>query len=904
MKTFYFDGKPYAAEANDTIASALYRSGVRVFSRSFKYHRPRGLLCAAGKCPNCLVDVDGTPNVRACTQQVCSGDVVTHQNASPSLKHDMLSVAGLVDWLMPIGFYYKTFTHPAAWKLVEPWIRRAAGLGVVKHPVLRNYDDVVEATKGYRYEHVNLHAEKAIVGGGPAGMLEALKAAGEGLDVVLVDDQPELGGNLRYRKKVQNPQGNPLDAQKLREQIAATPNIRVLNNTSCFGLYEGNLLGMLHKTRRGGDHVEQLIKLRAGQITVATGCFEVPLVFKNNDLPGIMLSTAVQRLLNQHRIKVAESAVVVSAEEDGGEVAADMKHAGVSIAAVVHPSEVVAANGRGQVRAIQTSDKTIPCELIVICGLMLPEAGLLSQGGAVVVWDADLDSYAPQSLPSGLSVVGDATGKAFTIPRVTHSSDLLPKEGLDSGRPKSFVCYCEDVTSKDLCNGIEEGFDHIQTLKRYSTATMGPCQGKMCHLATAAVRSKVKGETLAETGRTTSRPPNPSVSLGALAGRKLHTLRRTPLHRKHEEHDVVWVELGHWKRARYYKAGPDEKSEKEYVQEEYRNVRDKVGLIDVSTLGKLEVKGADAGSLLDKIYTNKLSTLREGRMRYSVICDDTATILDDGTVSRLAEDHFFITTTTGNIDFVQQWMEWWKAGTDWSVHITNVTGGFGAINVAGPHARDVLSQLTDCDLNTEAFPYMACREAVVAEIPCRLLRIGFTGETGWEIHFPAECGEHLWDAVMQAGEAFGIRPFGVEAQRTLRLEKMHVIVSADTDATSNPYGAELEFAVKLDKEDFIGKPALMRLNNSALHEKLIGFEMQTSTVPGEGAMLVHEGRPAGRVTSSRHSAVKGKPIGLAWIAAELAQQGRAIDIQSDGHTLKAVLTTEVFYDPEGSRVRT
>ncbi len=900
MKTFYFDGKPYTAEEGDTIASALYRAGVRVFSRSFKYHRPRGLLCAAGKCPNCLVDVDGAANVRACTEQVRDGAIVTHQNASPSLKHDMLSVAGLADWLMPIGFYYKTFTHPAAWKMVEPLIRRAAGIGKVKHPVLNDHDDVIKATRGYRYEHVYLHADKAIIGGGPAGMIEALKAAEEGLDVVLVDDQPELGGNLRFRSDVRDPDGNLLDTDALIEQIDAAPNIRVLSENSCFGIYEGNLLGLLHKTRRGDEHVEQLIKLRAGHVTVATGCFEIPLVFKNNDLPGVMLSTAVQRLVNLHGIKVAESAVVVSPLADGGEVAADLKRAGVEIAAVVHPSEVVAANGRGQVREIQTEEETISCDLIVVCGPMLPEAGLLAQGGGEVVWDAELDSYLPRDLPAGLSAVGDVTGTVFAIQRHTHSSDLLPKE-LDSRRPKSIVCYCEDVTPKDLCNGIAEGFDHIQTLKRYSTATMGPCQGKMCHLATAAVCSKMNETTLAETGRTTSRPPSPAVSLGALAGRKLHPLKRTPLHRKHEEHNVVWVELSHWERPRYYRIG--DKSEKHCVQQEYVNVRERVGLVDVSTLGKLEVKGANAGELLDKVYTNKLSTLRVGRMRYSIICDDTATILDDGTVSRLGDDHYFITTTTSNVDFVQQWLDWWKADTGWSVHVTNVTGGFGALNVAGPHAREVLSQLTDCDLNKKAFPYMACREAVVADVPCRLLRIGFTGETGWEIHFPAECGEHLWESIMRAGESFGIRPFGVEAQRTLRLEKMHVIVSADTDATSSPYGADLEFAVKLDKDDFIGKPAMMRLNQAELHEKLIGFEVQSSDVPEEGSMVVHEGLPAGRITSSRHSAVKDKPIGLAWIAAELAQPGRTIEIQSNGHTLKAVLTTEVFYDPDGSRVR-
>lgn len=326
-------------------------------------------------------------------------------------------------------------------------------------------------------------------------------------------------------------------------------------------------------------------------------------------------------------------------------------------------------------------------------------------------------------------------------------------------------------------------------------------------------------------------------------------------------------------------------------------------MIDLSTLGKLQVTGTDAAKLLDKVYTNRLGDLRPGRSRYSVICDDAGIILDDGTISRLADDHFFVTTTTGNLEFVQQWLEWWAAGTRWSVHVTNVTGGFGAVNVAGPRARELLQPLTDCDLGTRAFPYMACRRAEVAGVPCRLLRIGFVGETGWEIHFPAEYGEYLWDLLLQAGQDFGIRPFGVETQRVLRLEKKHVIAGVDTDATSNPVAANLAWVAKLDKEDFIGKAAILEALSRTPRERLVSFRMTDGQVPEDGAAIVEDGQPVGRVTSARFSFANGKAIGLAWVPAALAADGQEIQVNVDGQLAGAHLVAEAFYDPEGTRLR-
>jgi sarcosine oxidase subunit alpha len=380
----------------------------------------------------------------------------------------------------------------------------------------------------------------------------------------------------------------------------------------------------------------------------------------------------------------------------------------------------------------------------------------------------------------------------------------------------------------------------------------------------------------------------------------------------HERHDALgcaWMDMGEWKRPLYYTGaghgGMDDgrDAKRRAVEQEYRAVRERAGIIDLSTLGKLDVKGADAPKLLDKVYANRLSDLPVGRARYSIICDDAGIILDDGTISRLAEDHFFITTTTGNLDFVQQWLEWWAAGTGWCVHVTNVTGGFGAVNVAGPQARALLQPLTGCDLRTRAFPYMACRQAEVAGVPCVLLRIGFVGETGWEIHFPAEYGEYLWDALLDAGRPLGVQPFGIETQRVLRLEKKHAIVGVDTDATSNPVAADLAWVAKLDKEDFIGKAALLQLQGRAPRERLVGFRMEGDLVPEDGASIVFDGQPVGRVTSARYSFANGQAVGLAWVPAALAGDGQ-LQIYVDGRLATAHLVAGAFYDPDGKRLRT
>jgi sarcosine oxidase, subunit alpha len=876
---FEFCGKAVEALPGDTIASALYRSGRRIFSRSFKYHRPRGLLCLSGKCPNCLMNVDGVPNVRTCVMPVRAGMRVRHQNASPSLERDRLAIVQRLDWLMPVGWYYKSMTHPAIWHAAEPFIRKVAGLGEPPRP----------GSADREYEHSYRHTDVAIIGGGPAGLQAALEIATHSEQIVLVDDQPALGGHLRYSKS------SGVAAAKLISQARELPNVEVMQGCYCFGLYEGNLLGIIQPNPHP-DAAERLIHLRARRVLVAAGAYETPILFANNDLVGVMLSSAVQRLIRLHKITPGRVAVVIGSGQRGDEVVADLREAGVQVVAVARPEAVRAATGKTRVKGIDTRDGHFDCDLIVVCGPHVPDAGLLAQSGARLEWDLDRGAFVAVDLPSHIVAVGDVTGASLD-----EGSPLTSNHFASNKR--TFVCLCSDVTARDLQDAISEGFDHIEMLKRYTTATMGPCQGRMCQLSTIGICALETGRTMNETGTTTARPPNPSVTLGALAGARHHPTRRTPMHYEHDALGAVWMDMGEWKRPRFYKS-PKTSEEKACVEEEYRAVRERVGIIDVSTLGKLDLKGRDCGKLLDKVYAGRLSDVRVGRVRYAVLCDEAGIILDDGTVSRLADDHYFITTTTGNREFVEQWLEWWLVGTGWDVHITNVTAGLAAVNVAGPKARDVLAQLTDCDLKTHAFPYMACRSAEIAGIRALLMRIGFVGEMGWEVHFPAESGSYLWRALLDAGRAFGMRPFGVEAQRLLRLEKQHVIVGVDTDALTNPLEAGMAWAVKLDKEDFIGRAVLHGLTSQKPRQSLVGFIMSEDALPEDGAAILVNGELVGRVTSVRYSPVNAKAVGLAWVPAELVREGADLDVRVDGRLARAHVTRQAFYDPEGARVRT
>lgn len=949
---FTFGGRPIPALEGDTVGAALHAAGTRILSRSFKYHRPRGLLCCAGRCPNCLVNVDGVPNVRACTEPVRTGMQVRSQHAWPSLEWDVLAVFDRLHRLLPVGFYYKTFIRPRRlWPLYEGVLRRLAGLGEITWP---------DAPPGdYDREHV--FADVAVVGGGAAGMAAALEAARAGAAVALVDAEPRLGGHLLVGTR-------PLAAGEFRGQagwevaaalareVTAEGRIRVLAEATAFGLYEGGLLGVLHGRR--------FVRLRARQVVVATGGFEYPAVFEGNDLPGVMLGSAAQRLVALYGVRPGTRVVVAARDDRGLEVALDLLAAGVELAAVLdarpatpEPAasaalraagvEVVAghgvlrASGHQQLRSVLIGGavdgrgaREVACDLVCLATGFEPAAGLIGQAGGRLLPDAATGLLAPAALPPGVFAAGEVAGvegleailasgrlagaqavlaldgRARPAARATSARVAELSAAMEAGRrervvgplpasapspgAKTFVCLCEDVTEKDVRRAIAEGFDHIETLKRYTTVTMGPCQGKMCHRPAIDLCAALTGRTVAETGTTTARPPLAPVPLGALAARLEEPVKLTPMHDRHVARGATQMDMGVWKRPLHYGS----------VEAECRAVHDAVALIDVSTLGKLEVVGRDAAEFLDWLHPNRVADLKPGRVRYRILCDDAGILLDDGTVARLGEERFLVTTTTGAVDAVEQWFDWWLAGSGRCAHVVNVTGALGAINVAGPRARDLLAPLTDLDLAPEAFPYLGVREGHVAGVPCVVLRIGFVGELGYEIHFPADYGESLWDVLVEAGAPLGIVPFGVEAQRVLRLEKQHAIVGHDTDALSNPLEADLAWAVKLDKPDFVGRDALLAVRARDRRQQLVGFELAgAGPVPAEGAAVVADGRPIGRVTSAKWSPHLGRAIGLAWLPPEAAREGAAFDVRVDGATRRATVVTRPFYDPDGARLR-
>jgi sarcosine oxidase subunit alpha len=931
---FTFAGRTYTGFEGDTIASALYAGGVRTFSRSFKYHRPRGLLCCAGRCANCLVAVDGVPSVRACIEPVREGQRVQGQHAWPSVEHDALAVLDKLHALFPVGFYYKTFIHPRRlWPTYERVLRAFAGLGRIAYP---------DEPPG-SYERAYLFADVAVVGGGLAGMAAAVEATRAGATVVLVDDQPRLGG--RWTVGAFAGRQGFQAAQALAAEVGASDRIRVLAPATAFGLYEDDLLGILEARR--------FVKLRARRVVVATGMHEYPMVFEGNDLPGIMLGSGAQRLVALFGVRPGERAVVAGVDERGVEVALDLQAAGVRVVAladarprvegadvealraggtdVLAGHVVVGARGPGRLRRVLLGDarvgsrRELECDVLAVSTGLEPAAALIGQAGGRLVAGRNA-RLAPGVLPPGLLAAGEVSG-ATGVDAVVASGRLAGCEaalglaaagGLEARArdlraelerraapsdgervsvapgdgPKKFVCLCEDVTEKDFRQAVAEGFDHVETLKRYTTVTMGPCQGKMCHRLSVELTARLTGRTVEATG-TTARPPAQPVPLGALAARSEDPVKLTPMHDLHVEAGARQMDMGAWKRPFVYTS----------IEDECRAVHDAVALIDVSTLGKLEVTGRDAAAFLEWLHPNRFTDLKPGRVRYRLMCDDAGIVLDDGIVARLDEHRFLMTTATGTIEAIEQWFEWWLAGTGRCAHVANLTGGYGALNLAGPRARDLLAPLTDADLSPEAFPYMAVRSARVVGVPAVMLRIGFVGELAFEVYFPADYGEHVWGSLMEAGAPFGIRPFGVEAQRVLRLEKQHVIVSQDTDALTSPFGIGLDALVKLDKPDFIGRDALAALR-ADVAERLVGFEIAGATAPpAEGAAVVRDRRPIGRVTSAKWSPYLGRVIGLAWVPAALAVDGAEFHVRQDGRVVGARVVMQPFYDPEGRRLR-
>jgi len=984
---FTFDGKSYTGYKGDTLASALLANGVHLMGRSFKYHRPRGPIAAGAEEPNALVGVIGpngreTPNLRATQVEIYDGLVAESQNRWPSLSFDANAVNDLFSPLLPAGFYYKTFMGPRflgatrVWKSIyEPLIRRAAGLG--RAPRSPDPD---------RYANRFAHCDVLIIGGGPAGLSAALAASESGADVILCDEQAELGGSLLSdtRSRINGQTAAEWLAQTLAT-LSSRPNVRLLPRTQAFGYYADNFVALQERVT---DHLanpspnlprERLWQVRAKEVVIATGAIERPLVFPENDRPGIMLADAARTYVNRYGVRPGNQAVVFTACDTAYEAALALHEAGVEVRLIAdlrpNPSgpavdaarrarikvmgsaTILGTHGRLRVSSahvglIDNNGKVVPlehvaCDLLLISGGWTPSVHLYSQSRGKVVWNEEAQAFLPgehvqrersagacrgvfglnAALEDGASAGRDAAEKAghqpppavtFTVEELQHSYrgvlEACPHHR-DPARVKAFVDFQNDVTAKDLKIATREGFRSIEHVKRFTTTGMATDQGKTSNVNALSIVSDTLRQPIPTVGLTTFRPPYTPVTFGVLAGERRGDLfdpvRTTPIHSWAVEHGAVFEDVSLWKRARYFPlAGEDMHTA---VSRECRTVRASVGLLDASTLGKIEVVGPDAAEFLERMYVNPWKNLQPGRCRYGLLLNEAGYVIDDGVVARIAPDRFHVTTTTGGAPRVLAMMEDYLQTEfpELRVWLTSTTEQWAVIAVQGPKAREVLEPLLeDIDLSREAFPHMSVREGRICGVQTRLFRVSFTGELGYEVNVPSDYGRAVWEAIWANVEKVGGCAYGTEAMHVLRAEKGYIIVGQETDGTVTPDDLGLTWAIGKNKRDFVGKRSLTRPDMVKPDRKqLVGLITEDpKIVLEEGAQITREGEPAkgtpalGHVTSAYWSDAAGRSIALALVSGGRARTGETLYVPMPDKSIAVTVTSPVFYDPKGERL--
>jgi sarcosine oxidase subunit alpha len=976
---FTFNGKTYTGLQGDTLASALLANGVHFVARSFKYHRPRGIMTAGVEEPNALVQLESgpytVPNARATEVELYEGLWATSVNAKPDLDRDRMAVMQRLARFIPAGFYYKTFMWPRRmWGKYEERIRDAAGLG-----------EAPGVPDPERYEKRFAHCDVLVVGAGPAGLAAACSAGRGGARVILVDDGSEAGGDLlRTEAHIDGEPGLRWVAERVAE-LARQPETRVLQRTTAFGYQDHNLVTAcerLHEhlpvTQRAGIR-ERLWKIRARHVILATGAHERPLVFGNNDLPGVMLAGSVETYIHRFGVLPGRRAVVFTNNDSAYRCAVELHRAGAAVTVVdprvtsdgtwpieatrlgirvIHQAVVAAAHGGKHVHAVQLRGcgarlpgdaETMSCDLLAVSGGWNPVVHLFAQSRGKLRWCDERACFVPDiafqpqssvgaangefslqealdgGAQAGLRAVRDAAGMqpaggqpAWTA-QTESAAALLPLWSIDKGRRamrgiKQFIDFQNDVSVSDILLSVSEGYRSIEHVKRYTAMGFGTDQGKLGNINGMAVLAEALKQSIPETGTTTFRPNYTPVSFGAIAGRELGAffdpIRKTSLHEWNVAHGAVFEDVGNWKRAHYYpRPGEDMEAA---VRRECLAVRNGVGLLDYSTLGKIDVRGPDAVEFLNRLYVNSWTKLQPGRCRYGLLLDENGMVLDDGVSIRLAEDHFLLTTTTGGAARVMSWMERWLQ-TEWPdlrVYLTSVSDEYAVATVAGPQARKVLSAVCDdVDFAQEAFPFMSFREGTIAGASARILRVSFSGELSFEVYTPANLGRHVVELLMKAGEPFGITPYGTEAMHVLRAEKGYIIVGQDTDGSVTP--VDLGMAGMIAKtKDCIGKRSLARSYiRGEGRKQLVGLLAADPdcVLPEGGQILQGPTQDAmaamfGHVTSSYKSPVLGRSIALALLKDGMKRMGEEVTVATaDGRFMPARVSGTVFYDPEGAR---
>ena len=947
---FTFEGDTIQGYEGDTIASALIANDINILSRSFKYHRPRGVLSMAGQDANSLVQIADEPNVRADVIRIKNAMNVVGQNYLWSLKTDFGRAIELISKYLSVGFYYKAFYKPrGAWKYWEPLIRNVAGLGKIQLDSKVDYTD-----KQYMF------ADVVVLGGGPAGLNAAIEAANHNAEVIIIDDGEKLGGSLNYARFNSERSDVIKLRDKLIKEVVTNKNITVLTGTKCTGWFSDNWLSLLNDNR--------LIKLRAKAVVTATGSLEQPAVFRNNDLPGIMLGSAAQRLMYLYGVKPGNKAVVLAGNIDGYGVALDLYDAGIAVNAVIdmgisdRENELVEAvfqrdikivkhstvyeavpkalsgNLRGvHIRAVSENESTISnefieCDLLCVSVGYTPAAQLVCHSGGKLLYseksselslhnDMNFNDYQHAVLAGSVSGVmnlnsvckqgADAGSSAANMCGYDDSS-IIKNETISSNykwpifshpKGKEFIDFDEDLQIKDIQGAVDQGFGDLELVKRFSTVVMGPSQGRQSALNNLRVATAAANKSLNDVSITTQRPPFYPEQIQLLSGRGFQPIRRTSMHQLHLEYGAQMIPAGSWMRPAYYGA---EKDSAELVTQEALSIRKGVGLIDVSTLGKLMIAGLDAAEFIHRIYTFNYLKQPIGKCRYVLMVDERGVITDDGVACRFNEHSFFVTATSTGVDDVYRSMLHWKAQWNLQIEITNVTSAFSGMNLAGPLSRKVLSTLVeDVDLSHEAFGFSEVREGHICGIPAYFLRVGFVGELGYEIHVPSRYGAYIWEKILEAGEMYNISPVGIEAQRLLRLEKGHIIVGQDTDGLTTPKEAAMSWAIGKKKTFFIGKRSLDILDNKPSTRCLIGFSIDNNQTPLPeecNLTLGEENNIIGRVTSISHSPILNKVIGLAYVDEAHKNIDSQFSIKLSNGTIISAATCELpFYDKENKR---
>jgi sarcosine oxidase subunit alpha len=979
---FTFNGRRYTGLVGDTLCSALLANGVHLVGRSWKYHRPRGVVSAGAEEPNALFQLEKggrtIPNARGTQVELYQDLDASSVNCWPNLDFDLLSINSWFARLMPAGFYYKTFMWPKSmWLKYEHFIRKASGLGVAP----REPDPD-------RYEHGHRHCDVLVVGGGVTGLSAALVAARAGARVIVADEQFEFGGlTLGSQAQIDG-----VDAARWIDDAVAElrgmAEVTLLPRSTVFGYHDYNFLTI---NQRLNDHLpladrfggrEKLWQVRAHQVVLATGAAERPLLFANNDRPGIMLASAVSTYTNRYAVKPGSRAVVFTNNDSAYQCALDLNAAGVEVAAVVdarrdssselantvrsagievlNGSVVVDSAGRKRLRSVQVmplsadgssvsgNRKSFVCDLLALSGGWSPVVHLNAQSGARPVWDDEASMFRPGATTQAQVSAGAANGTldllgclregAAAGAHAAHSCGLqatltvasadrvvseailplwiLPSPYTRGRGPKAFIDLQNDVGVADIELAVREGFQSVEHVKRYTAMGFGTDQGKLGNINGMGILAQTMGQSIAATGTTTYRPNYTPVSFGAFAGQNLgeqlfDPVRKTAIHGWHEENGAMFEDVGQWKRPWYY---PREgESLDDAVNRECLAVRDSVGILDASTLGKIEVRGADAARFLEMIYTNNWMKLEIGKGRYGFMLGEDGMVMDDGVTIRLGEDHFLMHTTTGGAAGVLAWMERWLQ-TEWpemEVFLTSVTDHWATAAVVGPKSRDVVSSVCDgIDFSAGAFPFMASKTGSIGDIECRVNRISFSGELAYEVNVPANYGRFMWEKLMQAGEPCSITPYGTETMHVLRAEKGYVIVGQDTDGSVTVDDLGLGWALSKTKQDFIGKRSLYRPDTLREDRKqLVGLLTENlATVIPEGAQLVIDPQAplpvpmVGHVSSSYYSACCGHSIAMALVKGGRQRMGETVYAPlANGGLVKATITEPVFYDKEGSK---